>query len=153
MRLIPAPITTTSEVPSLRRLVDRFITTISRVWRSSGRGRVGDHVHPAKGAAMAKVISILFISADGVAEIDPVWHFPYFDENMGRAVGEDYAAADVLLLGRVTYDSFAGACPIGRPPAGRTRRTRRSWATPGRSSSPGSRSSSPGGSPSCSRGN
>jgi len=102
---------------------------------------------------MAKVISTLFISADGVAEIDPVWHFPYFDENMGRAVGEDYAAADVLLLGRVTYDSFAGACPIGRPPAGRTRRTRRSWATPGRSSSPGSRSSSPGGSPSCSRGN
>src|SRR5665647_2756427 len=42
---------------------------------------------------------------------DPDWHFPYFDENMGRAVGEDYAAADVLLLGRVTYDSFAGAWP------------------------------------------
>jgi len=60
---------------------------------------------------MAKVISTLFISADGVAEIDPDWHFPYFDENMGRAVGEDYAAADVLLLGRVTYDSFAGAWP------------------------------------------
>jgi hypothetical protein len=39
---------------------------------------------------MAKVISTLFISADGVAEIDPDWHFPYFDENMGRAVGEDY---------------------------------------------------------------
>ena len=60
---------------------------------------------------MAKVISTLFISADGVAEIDPDWHFSYFDENMGRAVGEDYAAADVLLLGRVTYDSFAGAWP------------------------------------------
>src|SRR5665647_2127200 len=42
---------------------------------------------------------------------DPDWHFPHFDENMGRAVGEDYAAADVLLLGRVTYDSFAGAWP------------------------------------------
>ena len=60
---------------------------------------------------MAKLISTLFISADGVAEIDPAWHFPYFDENMGRAVGEDYAAGDVLLLGRVTYDSFAGAWP------------------------------------------
>jgi dihydrofolate reductase len=60
---------------------------------------------------MAKVISTLFISADGVAEIDLDWHFPYFDENMGRAVGEDYATADVLLLGRVTYDSFAGAWP------------------------------------------
>ncbi len=60
---------------------------------------------------MAKVISTLFISADGVAEVDPAWHFPYFDENMGRAVNEDYAAADVMLLGRVTYDSFAGAWP------------------------------------------
>ena len=60
---------------------------------------------------MAKVISTLFISADGVAEIDPAWHFPYFDENMGRAVTEDYATADVLLLGRVTFDSFAGAWP------------------------------------------
>jgi dihydrofolate reductase len=60
---------------------------------------------------MAKVISTLFMSADGIAEIDPAWHFPYFDENMGRAVSEDYATADVLLLGRITYDSFAGAWP------------------------------------------
>ncbi|BBH71745.1 dihydrofolate reductase [Actinoplanes sp. OR16] len=60
---------------------------------------------------MAKVISTLFISADGVAEIDPAWHFPYFDENMGRAVTEDYETADTLLLGRETYDSFAGAWP------------------------------------------
>jgi dihydrofolate reductase len=60
---------------------------------------------------VAKVISTLFISADGVAEIDPDWHFPYFDDNMGGAVDEDYQAADVLLIGRVTYDSFAGAWP------------------------------------------
>ena len=60
---------------------------------------------------MPKVISSLFISADGVAEIDPDWHFPYFDENMGRAVSEDYNTSDVLLIGRPTYDSFAGAWP------------------------------------------
>jgi dihydrofolate reductase len=60
---------------------------------------------------MAKVVSTLFISADGVAEIDLDWHFPYFDEKMGRAVGEDYDTSDVLLLGRETYDSFAGAWP------------------------------------------
>lgn len=60
---------------------------------------------------MAKVISTLFISADGVAEIDPEWHFPYFDENMGRSVTEDYDTSDVLLLGRETFDSFAGAWP------------------------------------------
>ncbi len=60
---------------------------------------------------MAKVISTLFISADGVAEIDPDWHFPYFDENMGRTVVEDYDTGNVLLIGRKTYDSFAGAWP------------------------------------------
>jgi dihydrofolate reductase len=60
---------------------------------------------------MAKVISTLFISADGVAEIDPDWHFRYFDENMGRAVAEDYDTSDVLVIGRETYDSFAGAWP------------------------------------------
>ncbi|WP_345608560.1 dihydrofolate reductase family protein [Pseudonocardia adelaidensis] len=66
---------------------------------------------------MAKVISTQFTTADGVAEIDPDWHFPYFDENMGRAVTEDYATSDVLLIGRETYDSFAGAWP-GREEAG-----------------------------------
>lgn len=60
---------------------------------------------------MATIVSTLFISLDGVVEIDPAWHFPYFDENMGAAVTEDYDGADVLLLGRVTYDSFAGAWP------------------------------------------
>jgi dihydrofolate reductase len=66
---------------------------------------------------MAKLVSTLFISADGVAEIDPQWHFPYFDDNMGRAVAEDYDTADVLLIGRETYDSFAGAWP-GREAGG-----------------------------------
>lgn len=66
---------------------------------------------------MATIVSTLFISLDGVAEIDPAWHFPYFDEHMGAAVGEDYAGTDVLLVGRVTYDSFAGAWP-GRETAG-----------------------------------
>jgi len=60
---------------------------------------------------MATIVSTLFSSLDGVVEIDPAWHFPYFDENMGAAVGEDYEDADALLLGRVTYDSFAGAWP------------------------------------------
>lgn len=60
---------------------------------------------------MATIVSSLFISLDGVAEIDPAWHFPYFDQNMGAAVGEDYADVDLLVLGRVTYDSFACAWP------------------------------------------
>jgi dihydrofolate reductase/uncharacterized protein YndB with AHSA1/START domain len=60
---------------------------------------------------VATIVSTLFMSLDGVVEIDPAWHFPYFDENMGAAVGADYEGTDVLLLGRVTYDSFAGAWP------------------------------------------
>lgn len=60
---------------------------------------------------MATIVSTLFISLDGVVEIDPAWHFPYFDEAMGQAVAADYEGVDVLLLGRVTYDSFAGAWP------------------------------------------
>lgn len=60
---------------------------------------------------MATIVSTLFTALDGVVEIDPAWHLPYFDEHMGTAVDEDYAGTDVLLLGRVTYDSFAGAWP------------------------------------------
>lgn len=60
---------------------------------------------------MARFVSTLFCSLDGVAEVDPSWHFPYFDDNMAAAVTDDYSSAEVLLLGRVTYDSFAGAWP------------------------------------------
>jgi dihydrofolate reductase len=60
---------------------------------------------------MTSIVATVFLSLDGVAEIDPSWHFPYFDAAMGAAVSDDYADVDVLLLGRVTYDSFAGAWP------------------------------------------
>lgn len=60
---------------------------------------------------MATIVSTLFTALDGVVEVDPQWHFPYFDERMGAAVSEDYDGVDVLVLGRVTYDSFAGAWP------------------------------------------
>ena len=60
---------------------------------------------------MATIVSTLFMARDGVVEVDFAWHFPYFDESMGAAVGDDYEGTDVLLLGRVTYDSFAGAWP------------------------------------------
>ena len=60
---------------------------------------------------MAKIISTLFMALDGVVEPGEDWHFPYFDENMGAAVTEDYETSDTLLIGRVTYDSFEGAWP------------------------------------------
>ena len=60
---------------------------------------------------MATITASLFSALDGV--VDPGvgnWHFPYFNEEMGEAVGGTHDA-DVMLFGRVTYDSFAGAWP------------------------------------------
>jgi dihydrofolate reductase len=60
---------------------------------------------------MRKITAGLFISLDGVVEDPQNWHFPYFNDEMGAAVDRQLAAADTVLLGRKTYDSFAGAWP------------------------------------------
>ncbi|WP_280353796.1 dihydrofolate reductase family protein [Nocardia otitidiscaviarum] len=60
---------------------------------------------------MRKITAGLFISLDGVIEDPQDWHFPYFDDDMGEAVGAQLGGADTLLLGRNTYDSFASAWP------------------------------------------
>lgn len=60
---------------------------------------------------MATITASLFAALDGV--VDPAvgdWHFPYFSDEMGEAVDGTHDA-DVMLFGRVTYDSFAGAWP------------------------------------------
>jgi dihydrofolate reductase len=60
---------------------------------------------------MATITASVFTALDGV--VDPGvgnWHFPYFNEEMGEAVDRTHDA-DVMLFGRVTYDSFAGAWP------------------------------------------
>jgi dihydrofolate reductase len=60
---------------------------------------------------MRKITAGLFISLDGVVEDPQDWHFPYFNDEMGAAVTGQLGAADTLLLGRKTYESFAGAWP------------------------------------------
>jgi dihydrofolate reductase len=60
---------------------------------------------------MKKITAGLFISLDGVVEAPDQWHFPYFNDEMGAAVDATLGAADTLLFGRKTYDSFAGAWP------------------------------------------
>ncbi|GAB2487002.1 dihydrofolate reductase family protein [Streptosporangium sandarakinum] len=47
-----------------------------------------------------KIAAGLFVSLDGVVEAPEMWHFPYLSEEMGAAVGQMYAEADTLLLGR-----------------------------------------------------
>jgi len=60
---------------------------------------------------MAIITASMFMALDGV--VDPNvghWHFPYFNEEMAEAVTRTHDA-DVMLFGRVTYDSFSGAWP------------------------------------------
>jgi dihydrofolate reductase len=60
---------------------------------------------------MRKITAGMFVSLDGVVEAPDQWHFPYFNDEMGAAVDAQLGAADTILLGRETYDSFAGAWP------------------------------------------
>jgi dihydrofolate reductase len=58
-----------------------------------------------------KITAGLFIALDGGVEAPDQWHFPYFNDEMGAAVTATFSAADTMLFGRKTYDSFAGAWP------------------------------------------
>ncbi|WP_326944017.1 dihydrofolate reductase family protein [Amycolatopsis sp. NBC_00348] len=60
---------------------------------------------------MRKIVSNLFLSLDGVVEAPDKWSLRYWNDEIGRAVGGGMAAADAMLLGRVTYEGFAEAWP------------------------------------------
>jgi dihydrofolate reductase len=60
---------------------------------------------------MRKIVSGLFISLDGVVEAPDSWHFPYFNDEMGNAVQSMMDGAEAMLLGRKTYEEFAGYWP------------------------------------------
>lgn len=59
---------------------------------------------------MRKLVVSEFLSLDGVVE-DPAWSFPFESEEKDRFKFDELAAADALLLGRVTYEGFAAAWP------------------------------------------
>ncbi|MDB5178419.1 MAG: hypothetical protein JWN01_362 [Patescibacteria group bacterium] len=73
---------------------------------------------------MRKLAVLTFISLDGVmqapggTEEDPSgnfpyggWTFPYFDEVMGEVMGKQMSMPFDMLLGRKTYELFAGFWP------------------------------------------
>jgi dihydrofolate reductase len=60
---------------------------------------------------MRKIVSGLFISLDGVVEAPDQWHFPYFNEEMGKAVQSMMVSSEAMLLGRQTYEEFAAYWP------------------------------------------
>lgn len=51
------------------------------------------------------------ITLDGVIELQGEWFSPYGADDIMAANREHQAAADALLLGRVTYGAFAGYWP------------------------------------------
>jgi dihydrofolate reductase len=60
---------------------------------------------------MRQIKANFFISLDGVVESPDQWHFPYFDDDMGAAVGAGFATTDAILMGRVLYDEWAAYWP------------------------------------------
>lgn len=60
---------------------------------------------------MTKIVAQCFVSVDGVVESPEQWHFPYYDTAMESAVAAQLHQADMLLLGRATYEVFADHWP------------------------------------------
>jgi dihydrofolate reductase len=60
---------------------------------------------------MRKITAGLFTALDGVVEAPETWHFSYFNDEMGAAIGSLAETADTMLLGRKTYQMFAGYWP------------------------------------------
>lgn len=60
---------------------------------------------------MRKVTSGLFHSVDGVVSEPNLWQFDSFDEDMGKALTGVMERVDTVVLGRVSYQEWAGYWP------------------------------------------
>lgn len=60
---------------------------------------------------MRKIIVSTYATLNGVIENPQDWSFDYFDEEAAKFASDQLFAADALLLGRETYESFAQAWP------------------------------------------
>ena len=60
---------------------------------------------------MGRIVSNFFMSLDGVVEAPDQWHMPYFNDEMGAAIGKGMATNKAFLMGRVLYDEWAGFWP------------------------------------------
>jgi dihydrofolate reductase len=63
-----------------------------------------------KEVSVRKVVASEFVSLDGVME-DPSWAFRFTGKEQQKFKFDELSASDALLLGRVTYESFAAAWP------------------------------------------
>jgi dihydrofolate reductase len=60
---------------------------------------------------MSKIVVSEFLSADGVMGEPETWQFPFQTEEMGAITERQTHDTDAFLLGRVTYEVFAGFWP------------------------------------------
>jgi dihydrofolate reductase len=64
---------------------------------------------------MGKIVSNFFISLDGVVESPDKWHFPYFDDEMGKIIGAGMGTTGAFLMGRKLYDEWSSYWPDQGP--------------------------------------
>jgi dihydrofolate reductase len=59
---------------------------------------------------MGKIVAVSYVTLDGVFE-NPAWSGPYFGEELQSWQNDNLMEADVMLLGRKTYEGFKEAWP------------------------------------------
>lgn len=60
---------------------------------------------------MRKIVAAEFMSADGVIDTSDPWQFQFQTEEMGEITEGQTRENEAFLLGRVTYEMFAGYWP------------------------------------------
>lgn len=60
---------------------------------------------------MRTVTAALFQSVDGVVEAPHLWQFDSFDDQVGAAMDDMIRGTDTVVLGRTTYEEWAGYWP------------------------------------------
>jgi dihydrofolate reductase len=75
---------------------------------------------------MRRIINSTFVSLDGVVNHMDRWHFEFIDDESQAVALRQLRACDALLMGRHTYEAYAGAWPTrDGPMADRINRVRK----------------------------
>src|SRR5258708_5103130 len=61
---------------------------------------------------MRKIIVAEFLTLDGVMEAPETWQFPFLSDDGAEFIQKGILALHAQLLGRVTYETFAGYWPL-----------------------------------------
>jgi dihydrofolate reductase len=61
-------------------------------------------------STVGKIVAVEYVTLDGVFE-NPAWSGPYFNEQLQKWQWDNLMAADVMLLGRKTYEGFKDSWP------------------------------------------